>query len=111
MTRQSVVPDFGPELLADLPPSARLLARDSGELLYVQAGGVRYISAARWHMAPEELQEFKALNGGDDYSFSSPASFAFSLWKKHYAPGPPGGFALRFPRDWRFAFCRKALYG
>lgn len=111
MKRQTILDHFDDwerlAFIADLDPDgARVYTDRERTILFIEISRERFISAARWGMSVADLSDFMD-NYGEDYNYSSPAAFAFSFWRKHYAPKH---YDLR-GGEWRTTFCREALYG
>jgi DNA polymerase family B len=87
-------------------PKTRLYTRMDHTPLYAENKAERFICAENWSMSVEDLAEFMHRHG-TDYSYISPASFAMSLYKKHFAPD---NWILQ-SGDYRARLCRDALYG
>jgi hypothetical protein len=89
-------------------PDANIVTRTDHQICYVDTHYERFVSAERWVLSVEELCDFMlGIPNRRDYSFTSPASFAFSLWKKHFAPEKWKLYSDGF----KFPFCRKSLFG
>jgi hypothetical protein len=114
--RYTVLADFSDSDRIDAiierdPSHTRLYANRDRDLLYIDTPGERFIAASRWappgkSCSPSELIDFMRA-AGPAYNYTSPASFAFSLWRKNYAPDK---FVMQSD-GFRAVFCRSALYG
>lgn len=115
MTSITILPTFQDNhrlraAMAIDPPSTRIYTHDDHRVLFVENKSERFVAADRWHMEVEELAAFINENG-PGLSYTDPASFAYSVYRKRFAPR---GFVTKYglPDDgFRFGFACDAFYG
>ncbi len=80
------------------PAHGKIVTKADGSILYLDNRYERIISADLWHVSRETLAAF-AAEQGDQYSYISPGSFAYSLFRQRFAPpyqwhmgGTPGEY-------------------
>lgn len=107
--RTTIVPDFEKKVTRNIIsryPNATIVARTDHQICYIDTHLERFVSSERWVLTPEELQHFMRMMG-NQYSYTSPASFAFSWWQRNTAPE----YWKLYADGYKFPFCRRALYG
>lgn len=111
MKRQTVIPTFTDldhlQFLAKLDPYHTVFhTRSDHQIVYIENSSERFIAADRWGLPVDTVIAFMDSTGGR-YSYTSPAAFSFSLYKKDFAPP---GFILP-SGDFRSTQARDSVYG
>lgn len=73
---------------------------------YLETRNERFVSAEHWGLSADELERFM-LREGPEYSYSTPAGFALSLWRLYFYPDK---YILQ-SNGFRSRMCHDALYG
>jgi hypothetical protein len=110
--RNTVLPTFEDEdriraIVRLDPANTRIYCRDDRQIIYIENLVERFISAQRWGVPVPTLIDFMDRNG-DDLSYTGPAGFAYSLYRKRFAPAET---FIMTAGDFRSVISRSALYG
>ena len=110
MKRNTILPSFDDQerwrSIFSLNEDTRIYAKSDHTPIYAENKWERFISADRWSMSVQALSEFIKDNG-DQYSYTSPAAFAASLYRRRFEK--VRGFLP--VGDFRAIMARRALYG
>lgn len=92
-------------------PETVIFTRDDHVALYASNRAEKIVSAERWNIPRYELAEL-IREWGNDYNYASPASFAFSLFKRNFMRDASWFMPTGIDRlDYRAQMARDSLYG